>query len=86
MGGVKIIVNPETHVSNSGMGMLGAFAMALPDEPLAEETQAHIHLSGFALMGGVEVVQARPGERLTSHPKRGRRRRRHALSDSDRKD
>lgn len=60
MGGVAVIVPPDVSVTTSGMGVMGGFSRTdhiadIPDAP-------RVHVSGFALMGGVEIKVARADE------------------------
>jgi hypothetical protein len=69
MGGAEVIVPPGMHVETSGFAIMGGFAdyrdstagERKVDEPL-------LRITGFALMGGVDLKTREPGE--------GRRRRR----------
>jgi hypothetical protein len=69
MGGAEVIVPPGMHVETSGFAIMGGFAdyrdstagERKADEPL-------LRITGFALMGGVDLKTREPGE--------GRRRRR----------
>jgi hypothetical protein len=69
-GGVEIIVPPEVNVESHGIGIMGGFehltdVAADPDAPT-------LRVTGFAIMGGVEISQRYPGE--TSRDARRRRR------------
>jgi hypothetical protein len=60
MGGVSIIVPPDLAVDASGSAIMGGFDHSAPppvgpDEPL-------LRISGFCVMGGVEVRVRLPGE------------------------
>jgi hypothetical protein len=61
-GGVEIVVPPDIQVECSGLGIMGGFehlettpSSASPDAPI-------IHVTGVAIMGGVEVSVRHPGE------------------------
>ncbi len=60
MGGVEVLVPPDMHVSVSGTGLLGGFGhvshtATTPDAP-------RLHVSGLAVMGGVDVKVRAPGD------------------------
>jgi Domain of unknown function (DUF1707) len=62
MGGTEIVVDPDTVVEMNGIGLMGGFAdrsgpPTRPDGP-------RLHVTGFAMFGGVSVVR-RP---LTAGP------------------
>ncbi|WP_066905444.1 DUF1707 SHOCT-like domain-containing protein [Millisia brevis] len=59
MGGVQVIVPPEVSVTTTGMGVMGGFSRT--DHIAADPGAPHIRVSGFALMGGVEVKVAELG-------------------------
>lgn len=60
MGGVQVIVPPEVSVTTTGMGVMGGFSRT--DHIAADPGAPHIRVSGFALMGGVEVKVAELGD------------------------
>jgi hypothetical protein len=78
MGGVEIIVPPGLSVTGDGVGIMGGFAHAAergarsndPDPP-------RLHVTGLALMGGVEISEREPGE----SEKEARRRRKRERGD-----
>ncbi len=72
MGGVGILVPPGVHVETSGFAVMGGFADDA--EPIAppDEGSPVLRISGFALMGGVDVRVRLPGE--TDHQARQRKR------------
>jgi len=61
MGGVEIIVSPDTVVEVAGGAIMGGFShqsrgvAAGPDTPV-------LRITGFAMMGGVDVQVRMPGE------------------------
>ena len=71
MGGVKIIVPPGVRVQWSGIALMGgvkeSMGLPAPDSPV-------LSISGFCVMGGVEIIECLPGET----PKQARRRRKKA--------
>ncbi len=71
MGGVEIIVPPGVHVQWSGIALMGgveeSVGLLAPDSPV-------LSISGFCVMGGVEIIECLPGET----PKQARRRRKKA--------
>lgn len=77
MGGVEIIVPPELPVDVGGVAIMGGFShrelagTPSPDRP-------SLHVSGFVLMGGVDVQVRMPGETKRDAHKRRREERREA--------
>ena len=67
MGGAEIVVDPDTVVEVQGIGLMGGFADRAG--PPTGSGGPRLHVSGFAMFGGVSVVQ-RP---LGSAPDDGRR-------------
>lgn len=68
MGGVEVIVDPDTSVEEHGVGLMGAFAdesgaPARSDGPV-------VRVSGVAMMGGVSVRRRRPGIDDRGRPER----------------
>ena len=61
MGGVEIVVPPGLNVDASGLAIMGGFAHAStrhstqPDAPI-------LRISGFCMMGGVDISVRHPGE------------------------
>lgn len=60
MGGAEVIVPPDIHVSVSGTGLLGGFGHV--SQTALESDAPRLHVSGLALMGGVEIKVREPGE------------------------
>jgi len=59
MGGVEILVPPGVRVETSGIGVMGGFeSFSQSGDPAAPL----LRISGFALMGGVEIAQRLVGE------------------------
>lgn len=61
-GGVQVIVPPDVRVDMGGMAIMGAFEQKrgyVEDPGPAAPT---VRITGFALMGGVEVIVRYPGE------------------------
>ena len=58
MGGAKLVFPPDVGVECHGNGLMGGFSHVshYPDP----ETDAHVVVRGFALMGGVEIVIKEP--------------------------
>jgi hypothetical protein len=70
MGGVQILVSPGIRVETDGFAFLGAFEEDV--EGVQEgHPQGRIRVTGFALIGGVEISSRLPGET----PSQARRRR-----------
>jgi hypothetical protein len=74
MGGASIIVPPDLAVDANGMAIMGGFEhisprQAAPDAPV-------LRITGFCLMGGVEVQVRLPGETGAEAQKRQRAERR----------
>ncbi len=62
MGGVEIIVPPGIHVEADGLALIGAFEEKLGGGGDLADNAPTLRITGFALMGGVEVVSRLPGE------------------------
>jgi hypothetical protein len=62
MGGLEIIVPPGLAVSNTLLGIVGGFSHAGESRGGPAEGPGALHVSGFAFMGGVSVVERRAGE------------------------
>lgn len=61
MGGADILVSPGTRVESNGISIMGAFEHV--PEPATEDPNAPtVRITGFALMGAVEVHLRYPGE------------------------
>jgi len=87
MGGVHIIVPPELAVEVDGHAIFGGFEHLerVPSDP--EPSRPILRVTGFALMGGVNVETRLPGESRRHARRRARRERRaeRALERSERK-
>ncbi|MQA89457.1 MAG: DUF1707 domain-containing protein [Gemmatimonas sp.] len=63
MGGVEIIVPPGVRVASEGIGIMGAFEHVASSVPPASDADAPLlRITGFALMGAVEIHERHPGE------------------------
>jgi hypothetical protein len=62
MGAVDILVPPGVHLESSGFALMGAFEDEAVDSHPDRTDMPVIRLSGFALMGAVEVRVRLPGE------------------------
>ncbi len=63
MGGVEIIVPPGLRVASDGFGIMGGFVhTGDPTSPTPGADAPLLRVTGIALMGGVEVIERRPGE------------------------
>jgi hypothetical protein len=71
MGGVEILVPPGIHVEASGFAFLGGFEERLEGDAAADPHAPTLRITGFAVLGGVEIETRLPGE----SPKEARRRR-----------
>jgi hypothetical protein len=71
MGGVEIIAPPGVHIECNGVGLLGGFDYAQDGEPAAIDAPV-IRITGFAMMGGVDVQVREPGESERDAKKRRR--------------
>ncbi len=61
-GGIEIIVPPGVRVDCSGIGIMGGFDERY-GEPATDDPEAPVvRVTGFALMGGVQVEAREPGE------------------------
>jgi hypothetical protein len=63
MGGAEILVPPGVHVDMNGFALMGGFGQAGYAPPPTDPNAPVLRISGFAFMGGVEVVIRYPGER-----------------------
>lgn len=72
MGGVEIIVAPDTIVESSGIAIMGGISHHSPDVPPNANAPV-LRITGFAMMGGVDITVRMPGESA----KEARRRKRH---------
>lgn len=69
MGGVRIIVPEDVHVTSEGHALMGGFEVSdHPSVTIAQRDIAPdaptITVTGFALMGGVEIVRAARNARV----------------------
>lgn len=71
MGGVEILVPPGIHVEASGLALLGGFEQRLEGDAAGDPDAPVLRITGFAILGGVEIETRLPGET----PKEARRRR-----------
>jgi len=81
MGGIEIIVPPDVVVDLSGLAIMGAFEQTAEQPPNLSHDTPILRVTGFAMMGGVEVKSRYAGE----SPREARKRRR-ALARSRRSD
>lgn len=63
MGGVEIMVPPGVHVDMNGFALMGGFGQCGYAPPPTDPNAPILRISGFALMGGVDVTVRYPGER-----------------------
>lgn len=56
MGGVEIVVPPGLHVETAGLALMGGFDENLEDVGPVDPDAPTLRITGFVLMGGVEVV------------------------------
>ncbi len=76
MGGVEIVVPPGVHVEMNGVALMGGFGQAGRVEPPSDADAPVLRISGFCMMGGVDVAVRLPGERARDARKREREARR----------
>lgn len=63
MGGVEVVVPPGLSVTSDGIGIMGGFAHSgAGSAPNASPGGPTLRISGFALMGGVEISVREAGE------------------------
>ncbi len=62
MGGVDILVPPGVRVETDGFAFLGGFDEDVDAANLAEPDAPVLRISGFAMMGGVDINCRYPGE------------------------
>jgi hypothetical protein len=74
MGGVEVIVPPDLAVDVNGVAIMGGFEHTSPRP--AEPDAPMLRITGFCLMGGVEVRVRLPGETASEAKKRLRAERR----------
>lgn len=64
MGGVEVIVPPDVRVESSGIPIMGGFERLDQDPGPGGRSDVVVRVRGVALMGGVDVKVAEPGEEL----------------------
>jgi hypothetical protein len=79
MGGIEIIAPPGVHIDCTGVGFLGGFDYRQREAPTDPDAPV-LRISGFAVMGGVDVSVREPGE-----TERDAKRRRRALKKERRR-
>lgn len=62
-GGIEITVPPDVHVDTHGFALLGGFEQGAERETTAGPEAPTIRITGFALMGGVDVKVRERGDR-----------------------
>lgn len=70
MGGAEILVPPGVHVDMNGFALMGGFTQTGYAPPPTNPDAPVLRISGFALMGGVEINVRYPGERARDARKR----------------
>lgn len=86
MGGVDIIVPPGVHVDTRGFAFLGGFDENLEGGGAASPDAPTVRISGFALMGGVDVVSRLPGESARQARQRLKEERRRRLESGQQRE
>lgn len=74
-GGVDIIVPPDMHVTVDGAAVFGGFGDTGGVAPEPDPAMPSLHISGFAMFGGVDVNARYPGESSREARKRLKRER-----------
>lgn len=75
MGGVEILVPPGLRVISDGFGIMGGFEhRADPTAATPGANAPTLKITGFALMGGVEIAERLPGESAKAARKRQKKR------------
>ena len=69
MGGTEIIVPPGVHVESNGVAIMGGFGSAQRSSPSSPDAPV-LRITGFALMGGVDISARFPGESAREARKR----------------
>lgn len=64
MGGVEVVVPPDVRVESSGIPIMGGFERLDQDPGPGGRHDVVVHVRGVALMGGVDVKVAEPGEKV----------------------
>lgn len=62
MGGAEIIVPPGMNVDTGGLAFMGGFAHRHDLPPSSDPNAPLLRITGFALMGGVDLQVRNPGE------------------------
>ena len=70
LGGMEITVPPEMHVIDNGVAILGGREVSADSDESVRPGAPVLRLSGFCLLGGVEVKRK---PRKTDRDRRGRR-------------
>jgi hypothetical protein len=76
MGGVEIIVPPHVAVQCEGLAIMGGFEEVHRSSAVLDPDTPTLMITGFAMMGGVEIKTRLPGESSWQAWKRERRERR----------
>ena len=76
MGGVEIIVPPHVAVQCDGLAIMGGFEEVHRAPTVPDPDRPTLMITGFAVMGGVEIKTRLPGESSWQAWKRERRERR----------
>lgn len=84
MGGVEIMVPPHVAVQCEGLAIMGGFEEAHRAPAVPDPDRPTLMITGFAMMGGVDIRTRLPGESAWQAWKRERRERRQ-LQESPRK-
>lgn len=71
MGGIEIIAPPGVHIDCTGVGFLGGFDYKQREAPTDPDAPV-LRISGFAVMGGVDVSVREPGESVRDAKRRRR--------------
>jgi hypothetical protein len=61
MGGAEIIVPPDLAVDASGIAIAGGFAHTAPHQAVSPDAPV-LRVTGFCIMGGLEITVRLPGE------------------------
>jgi hypothetical protein len=75
-GGVEVIVPPDLPVETDGIAIMGGFANASEQSSPTDPNAPRLRITGFALMGGVDIKVRLPGESAGEARRRKRRERR----------
>jgi hypothetical protein len=82
-GGVEIVVPPDLHVESHGFALMGGFEHAAEGAVAPGPGAPTLRITGFAVMGGVDISVRRPGETVRDARRRRRieRKERRRLED-----